>query len=62
MVLPYFNNPYLNHFNNGYYYGAQYLYPTTGSPNRYRNNRSANRVNLFLKRKKQKSIGTNDLI
>ncbi|MEH7247849.1 DUF5661 family protein [Neobacillus niacini] len=47
--MPYFNNPYINHFNNGYNYGAQYLYPLTESPNRYRNNRSANRVKSFSK-------------
>ncbi|MEH7254718.1 DUF5661 family protein [Neobacillus niacini] len=47
--MPYFNNPFLNHFINGYNYGTQYLYPPTGSPNRYRNERSVNRVKSFSK-------------
>ena len=47
--MNYYNNPYLNHFINGYNYGTQYLYPTTGSPNRYRNNCSATRVKSFFK-------------
>ena len=45
----YYNSPYLDHFNNGYYYGTQYLYPTPGCPNRYSNNRSATRVRSFTK-------------
>jgi hypothetical protein len=45
--LYYYNNPYLNHFINGNNYGAQYLYP--GSPNWYKNNRSATRVQSFSK-------------
>ncbi|MED3652076.1 MULTISPECIES: DUF5661 family protein [Heyndrickxia] len=45
----YYNNPYLNQFINGYDYGTQYLYPTTGSPNWYRNNRSATKVRSFSK-------------
>ena len=45
----YYNNPYLNHFINGYNHGTQYLYPTTGSPDLYRNDRSAIRVKSFSK-------------
>ncbi|MEH7178298.1 DUF5661 family protein [Neobacillus vireti] len=45
----YYHNPYLNHFINDYNYGTQYLYSTTGSTNRYRNNRSAARVKSFSK-------------
>ncbi|MEH7272293.1 hypothetical protein [Neobacillus vireti] len=45
----YYHNPYLNHFINDYNYGTQYLYSTTRSPNRYRNNRSAARVKSFSK-------------
>ena len=48
-VLYDYNNPYLNDFINGYNYGTQYLYPTTRSPNWYRNNRSATRVKSFSK-------------
>jgi hypothetical protein len=45
----YYNSPYLNHFNTGYNYGTQYLYPTTGSPNWYRNHYSATRGKSFSK-------------
>ncbi|NYV68980.1 hypothetical protein HYI36_27335 [Bacillus sp. Gen3] len=45
----YKNTPYLNQFINGYDYGTQYLYPTTRSPNWYRNNRSATKVRSFSK-------------
>ncbi|SDN72409.1 DUF5661 family protein [Bacillus sp. OK048] len=45
----YYNNPYWNHFKNGYTNATQYLYPTTGSPNWYRNNRCATRVKSFSK-------------
>ncbi|WP_180960295.1 DUF5661 family protein [Neobacillus cucumis] len=47
--MSYFNHPYLNHFINGYNYGTPYPYPTTGSPNRYRNDRSANWVKSYSK-------------
>jgi hypothetical protein len=47
--LNYYNNPYLNHFINGYNYGTPYLYPTARSSNLYRNNRSATRVKSFSK-------------
>ena len=39
----------MNHFINGYNHGTQYLYPTTGSPDWYRNDRSATRVKSFSK-------------
>ncbi|MFJ5718056.1 DUF5661 family protein [Neobacillus sp. NPDC093127] len=45
----YYNNPYLNHLVNGYRYGTQYLYSTTGSPKGYRNNRSGTRAKSFSK-------------
>ncbi len=45
----YYYNPYLNHFINGYRGGTQYRYPTFGSPNWDRNNRSVNRVKSFSK-------------
>lgn len=45
----YYNNPYLNHFISGHNYGMQYLYPPTGSPDWYKNNRSATRVKTFSK-------------
>ncbi|MCM3090215.1 MULTISPECIES: DUF5661 family protein [unclassified Cytobacillus] len=45
----YYYNQHLNHFINGYYYGAQSLYPNTGSPKYYRNNRSGPRVKSFSK-------------
>jgi hypothetical protein len=44
-----YNSPYLNHFINHYSYATQYLYPTTGSPNWYINNRYATRVKSFSK-------------
>ncbi len=44
----YYNNPYLNHFKNGYYY-SQYQYPTTGSSNWDKNNRFESRVKSFTK-------------
>jgi hypothetical protein len=47
--LYYYNNPYLNHYINGYNYDKQYQYPITGSPNWYRNNRSATRAQSFSK-------------
>ncbi|MEH7380874.1 DUF5661 family protein [Bacillus sp. JJ1533] len=34
--MNYLNNPYLNHFINGYDYRTQYQYPTTGSTNWHR--------------------------
>ncbi|WP_342430333.1 DUF5661 family protein [Neobacillus sp. FSL H8-0543] len=45
----YYNSPYLNHFVNDYNYGTQYLYPTNGSPNWNRNNRSVTRVKSYSK-------------
>lgn len=45
----YYFNPYLKHFFNGYTYGKPYLYPTTGSENWYRNNRTATRLKSFSK-------------
>ncbi|MDM5326228.1 DUF5661 family protein [Neobacillus sp. CF12] len=45
----YYNNPYLNQCIKGFNYGTQYLYPTTVSPNSYRNNRSKTRVKSFSK-------------
>ena len=48
-VLYYYNNPYLNHFDNGYNYSTQYQYSTTGTPHRYRNNSSSTRVKTFSK-------------
>ncbi|MEH7120359.1 DUF5661 family protein [Neobacillus vireti] len=47
--MSYYKNWYLNHFINGYNYGTQYPYPTTGSPNRFRNNSSATRNKSFSK-------------
>ncbi|MDH5160319.1 DUF5661 family protein [Heyndrickxia oleronia] len=45
----YYNDPYLNQFINGYDYGKQYLYPTTGNPNWYKNYHSTTRVRTFSK-------------
>ncbi|GHH98818.1 DUF5661 family protein [Neobacillus kokaensis] len=47
--MSYYNNWYLNHFINRYNHGTRYPYPTTGSPNRYRNNCSATRDKSFSK-------------
>ena len=49
--MDYYNNPYLNHSINGYTYayGTQYLYPTTRSPNWYRNSGSVTRAKSFSK-------------
>ncbi|MED4204981.1 DUF5661 family protein [Neobacillus mesonae] len=44
-----YNNPYLEHFNNGYNYGNQYLYPIPGGSAGYMKNRSATRVKSFTK-------------
>ncbi|WP_201787878.1 DUF5661 family protein [Neobacillus mesonae] len=44
-----YNNPYLKHFNNGYNYGNQYLYPIPGGSTGYMKNRSATRVKSFTK-------------
>lgn len=47
--MSYYNYQYLPHFNNGYHYGAQYPYSTTGSQHWFTNQCFANRATSFSK-------------